>query len=133
MPSWMKASMVAIAAVTSLAPLATADAAPREKSVSSNEDVDDPVRRVGYRAPEGSRRIGPAYPSQTGEQVAFFEQRGETVQLVVAVKGGATARWPVTPDTANLSVYWVGPTEIVLGTDLLAPKMRVRWYVARAG
>jgi hypothetical protein len=84
-------------------------------------------------APDGSRRVGRVYPSPDGEQVAFFEQQSDDVQLVVAVKGGVSARWPVTQETAKLQVYWVGPTEVVLGTDVLAPKARVRWYVARAG
>src|SRR5688572_4434974 len=115
MAIWLKAGVVAGALVSALAPPNAADATPREKTASTPEETDDPVRRVGYRAPEGARRIGRAYPSQAGDQVAFFEERGEIVQLVVAVKGGATARWPVSADTARLSVYWVGPSEIILG------------------
>jgi hypothetical protein len=133
MAIWLKAAVVAIAIVSAVAWPSVGEASPREKNASSPEELEDPARRVGYVAPEGARRLGRAYPSQSGDQVAFFEERGDAVQLVVAVKGGATARWPVSPDTARLSVYWVGPSEIILGTDVLAPKMRVKWYVARAG
>jgi hypothetical protein len=132
MPTWLKAGVVAFAFVSALAPAARVDAAPREKSDSSPEEADDPVRRVGYRPPDGARRLGKPSPSQAGDQVAFFEERGEAVQLVVAVKGGSAARWPVSAETARLSIYWIGPSEIILGTDQLAPRMRVKWYVARA-
>ena len=127
---WLQAALLGLA--VGAAP--SAGAAPKGNPPSSPEASDaETLRRVGYHAPDGSRRVGRVYPSPDGEQVAFFEQQSDDVQLVVAVKGGVSARWPVTQETAKLQVYWVGPTEVVLGTDVLAPKARVRWYVARAG
>src|SRR5687767_14446185 len=110
MAIWLRAGVVAVALVSALAPAFELDAAPREKNDSSSGELDDPVRRVGYRPPEGARQLGKAFPSQAGDQVAFFEERGDAVQLVVAVKGGSAARWPVSPETARLSIFWVGPS-----------------------
>jgi hypothetical protein len=109
------------------------DAAPKGNPPSTPEASDtESLRRVGYRAPEGAHRVSRVYPSPEGDQVAFFEEQADDIHLVVAVKGGVSARWSVTRATAKLQVYWVGPTEVILGDDVLAPKARVRWYVARA-
>lgn len=130
MRSWLRAGLAALA--LTLAP--TVDAAPKGKAPSTSTASEEvTLERVGYRAPDGARRVSKTYPSPDGEQVAFFEQRDGAIQLVVAIKGGVAARWPVASEHAKLQVYWVGSTEVVLGTDLLQPKARVRWYVARAG
>jgi hypothetical protein len=133
MPIWLKASAVAALLAVALTWNTPASASPNGKPVSTSEEVHDPARRIGYRTPAGARRLGDLYPNQAGDQVAFFEERNAEVELVVAIAGGAAARWAVSRDTARLSVFWIGPSEIILGTDVLAPKMRVKWYVARAG
>src|SRR5688572_10375908 len=99
----------------------TVEAAPKGNAPSTAEASEtETLRRVGYRTPEGARRVSRVYPSPDGEQAAFFEQRADDVQLVVAVKGGVSARWVVSQETARLQVYWIGPTEVVLGDDVLS-------------
>jgi hypothetical protein len=102
-------------------------------TVSYAGEAEDPAERVGYHAPDGAKRVGKATPSQTGDEVAFFESRGESVELVVAVRGGAVARWPVTREHSHLEIFWTGPSELILGTAPLAPRVRVKWTVSRAG
>lgn len=119
MRSWIPAGVLAIVTLWN--------------SFSLAGESDDPAERVGYHTPDGAKRVGKATPSQTGDEVAFFESRGESVELVVAVKGGAVARWPVAQEHARLAIYWIGPSELVLGQAPLQPKVRVRWTVSRAG
>jgi hypothetical protein len=108
-----------------------ATATPRENADSVVGESDDALlRRVGYRAPAGARRVGRVFPSKSGDEVAFFEEREQSVSLVVAIKGGASARWAMSPDATHLEVYWLSSSELVLGKDLLAPRMRVKFYVA---
>ncbi len=128
----LPAALIALAVGLGPTSAHAAPAAKENPGSTSGASEAEILRRVGYRAPQGAHPVGKLYPDKTGDQVAFFEQRGDTVQLVVAIKGGAAARWPVSPDTARLQVIWVGPSELVLGTDTLAPKVRVKWYVARA-
>jgi hypothetical protein len=75
--------------------------------------------------------VGKVFPSKSGAQVAFFERQSEDVNLVVLVEGGGAARWPLAPDATRLEVYWNGPSEVILGTSPLSPRMRIRWTVAR--
>jgi hypothetical protein len=102
----------------------------KEKS-SSSAEKSDPLERAGYRPPPGAQLIGEAVESPSGQDVAFFEQNGEVRELVVYPRGGAPGRWSVKPETTKLHIFWTGPTEIVLGPDALAPRMVVRWEVAR--
>jgi hypothetical protein len=130
MRPWLQAGLCSL--VLAIAP--TVGAAPKGNAPSTSAPGEAQIlRRVGYQPPEGARLVSKTYPSPDGEQVAFFEERGGALQLVVAIRGGVSARWPVSSEHAKLQVYWVGASEVILGTDLLSPKARVRWYVARAG
>ena len=37
----------------------------------------------------------------------------------------------VTESTTRLHIYWLGPPELILGADVLMPRMVVRWQVGR--
>jgi hypothetical protein len=132
MRTWLCAAVLGLGmTAASLAP--DAGAAPRENRSSAAAEADEAVlSRLGYRPAPGARRLGRLYPSKAGEGIAFFEQQGREVSLVVVLRAGASARWVVPADSASLDVFWVGPSEIMLGSDLLAPKMRVKWSVAQA-
>ncbi len=131
MRSWLLAIGLGLG-MGSLVPVPHAEAAPRENRSSTSEESDTTaLRRVGYRAPEGAMRISRVFPSKSGDEVAFFERQDRRVSLVVAIKGGVEARWPMSADVEDLAVFWLNKSEIVLGPDLLTPKMRVKWYVAQ--
>jgi hypothetical protein len=126
-------ALVLTLAVGGAGSMSHAGATARENPSSTGAEADETaLRRLNYRAPEGARRIGKLFPSKSGEGVAFFERQGEDVSLVVVLSAGATARWTVPPDSAKLDVFWTGPSELMLGTNLLSPKIRVKWQVAQA-
>jgi hypothetical protein len=90
------------------------------------------LERLGYRPAPGAQVIGAPTRRPGGDEVAFFERNGATYALVVVLPHVAPARWTVTESTTRLHIYWMGPTELSLGTDALAPKMVVRWQVSRS-
>lgn len=137
MPSRLRSIALALA----LGPLAALTVGPgnalaKEKNTSSSSsssaESTDPLERVGYRPAPGAQLIGEAVQSPSGDDVAFFEQNGELRELVVCPRGGAPGRWTVKAETTKLHIFWVGPTQLVLGPDVLAPKMVVRWRMARS-
>jgi hypothetical protein len=129
MPSTLRTLALALGlvAVGNIPPVI---AAAKEKSVSSS-DGGSPLERVGYRPAPGAQLIGEAVQSPSGDDVAFFEQNGELRELVVCPRGATPGRWTVKAETTKLRIFWSGPTQLVLGSDILAPRMVVRWSLAR--
>jgi len=125
-------SRVLVLAVTISVPgvslVGSAGATPKENAPSTEAA---PLDRVGYRSAPGAQVLGDPVVRPGSDDVAFFEQTGAATELVVCLHGAEPARWPLPAQASRLRIFWTGPTELSLGTEILAPKMIVRWRVTR--
>jgi hypothetical protein len=131
MPSFIRSALATLGLASLLAAGPTWGS-PVEKLASTPPPIEEGLRRCGYQPAPGAQLLGDPAPGPTGEELAFFEQGSTGYELVVCIKGVDPARWPVNAQLAKLKIFWVTKSEIVLGQNVLSPRARVRWHVARS-